>query len=210
MAPSGRLSHRGQWILVAWVCAAVTVVGLFQPWVSIGPMPKKTDAKTARSASRRTGIPKTAFERDLWNASRDFGKAVNRAAKARLTFTGVQIPRAANQRTLQSVLRAAAKTGKGNRQLQDIGWKSYMIYVLPALAIGLAAALTRWPSRPAMAAVMVAAAAVAIIGAGQLLLMSPDLAAKGARFETGLWNSLAAYAGLAVAAFSLQRTDRAS
>ena len=191
-------------VAAAWGCAALAVVGFFQPWVYL-------DVREPSLVRQlRTTAPVQGALRGLTKDVSRITATIQRGAKTISAniplgslndiprqLSGAQIPQLANSDQAQLGLAVMAIiTGKS----QDVGRQSYAVYALPLLAL-LAAAVVTAMARPLAA--WIVAGVCAAVGLGGLIklattpLASPILAVT---IGPGLWMSLWAYVGLAAAA----------
>ena len=112
--------------------------------------------------------------------------------------SGIQIPQLANQQDAQV---AVALIELLTNERQHVGVKSYAVYLLPGIAL-LCAFLLTWCGRRAPVAIGTAIVCVLVAGVGFWKLLTTNTQALfiAISIGPGLWLSLWAYVGLAVAA----------
>lgn len=189
---------------LVWLSAAITLAAFYMPWVSLGPRPSHS-SKWVRQESKAPPRPSAnlqlspEFSRVLKNVSRDVVRTADKMTTLRVRITGAQIPRMANQEQAKVTFDLMERITK---KRQNLGLKSYAVYLVPGLALLGAGALTRWSRRKWVARIIaVLCAAIALVGGVELLIVGAQQAPNGVRIEGGLGLSLLGYAGLTVAAF---------
>ena len=194
----------GAWTILVWLSAAITLIAFSMPWISLGPRPSHP-SKPVRQESKAPPRPSAnlqlspEFSRVLKNVSRDIARTADTMVKLRIRITGAQIPRMANQEQTKAALDLMERMTK---KRQNLGLKSYAVYLVPGLALLCAGTLIRRGRRKwVAAAVAVICAGIALGGGIELLIVGAQQTLNGVRLESGLWLSLLGYAGLAVAAF---------
>jgi len=190
------------WTL-AWISAVMALVGFFLPWAMID-LREPELAKQFREAS--------PVRDTLGGLMKDVGRitATVRRGAERVTgelptlsdipkqVSGVQIPQLANQEHAQV---AIALMELFTNERQQIGAKSYVVYLVPGIAVLcglLITALVR--KKPVMIGVGVLCAAIAGGGFWKLLTTSTQTLFIAITIGQGLWLSLWGYVGLALAA----------
>lgn len=188
---------------LAWGCVASAVAGFFLPWATLDVHDPGV-AKMLRQATSEVGV--------LDKAARALGKITVEIRQGAETVTGelptladlprqvsgVQIPRLANQPNAQ-VAMALVEILTNTRQ--RLGLKSYAVYAVPGLALLCGLLLTAgWRRRALLAGIAVVCAGVAAAGFWKLLTTDTDTLFVAVTIGRGLWMSLWAYVGLALAA----------
>lgn len=162
-------------VAVAWGSALLAVVGFLQPWAHL-------DVRE---------IPLSGLDKRL-------GRVTVSLKQLPQQVTGLQIPQMANR---EETKLAAALFEMVTHKTQQIGLKSYLVYLLPGLALLGAMALTAWPDRvPVAVGVLVISLLIAARGVWTLLTTDTDTLLISIHIGRGLWMSLWAHLGLAAAA----------
>lgn len=185
---------------VAWISMAAAVVGFVLPWATIR---LDTSAAHLEEAARASGL--------LDRLAQGFGKVTVTIQRGTETITGelpslsdiptqvsgAQIPQMVQGERAQV---AIALFELFTQQRHHLGLKSYAVYALPGLALAFGLLLTRFGDRRAVA-VGVAAGSAVIAGLGlwKLLTVNTDALFVAIAIGPGLWVSIGAYVGLAVA-----------
>lgn len=188
---------------LVWAGALAVVAGFFLPWALIDVR----EAGVVRQLRQAAPIGGT-----IEGVGRDLGRIAVRVRRGAETVTGelpsleeiprqvsgVQIPRLANDERAQL---AVALVELLTDTRQHLGMKSFLVYLLPGLAIGCAILLALFGRRPAVA-LGVSLLCALIAGAGFWKLLTADTEALfiAITIGPGLWLSLWAYAALAVLA----------
>ena len=164
-------------------------------------------------------VKETSLERSMTRAAkRSFGKSFKKSAGSSENFwdkkarqqtgliptriSGIRIPSLANRHKTKAVLGLVQIFMKDaqERELEQLGWKSYAVWLVPLLVAAFGAVLTAWPGRWAVAVpIGLLCATVAAFGTFQILSVDTRKAYSLA-VGSGLWMSLASYAGLAAVA----------
>lgn len=187
----------------SWASAILAVAAFFLPWAHIDVSEPELIHQVRR----------TAQDQGLMDGlSKKIGRVAVTVKRGAETFTGelpslselprqvsgVHIPQLANQRNSQVVI-ALVELFTNTRQ--HVGLKSYAVYLVPGLACVAALLLTRSRHRPVITAVVgLACAAIAGVGFWKLLTTNTRTLFVAITIGRGLWLSLWAYVGLAVAA----------
>ena len=201
-----------QWTVAAvvWLSVASAVIGFFLPWASID----------LREPSLVTQGKKAAPLGSLWGGRKNnIGRVTVSIRRGTETVTGdlltladiphqvsgVQIPQLANQ---EQAKVAMALIELFTQTREHVGLKRYAVYLLPGLALVCGLLLTLFRA-PRLLCVGLAAlcAAVAGIGCWKLLTTNTQTLFVAITIGPGLWLSLWAYVGLAIAA-GLQGVSR--
>ena len=177
-----------------WTCAAVVGIAFFLPWVHLDarePTLFKNISISMRNSMKRSLGKNTRS--GTWNSSTPRG-----TASVPTHISGFEIPELANRENTKAIMQLV-ETFTTNRQ--QVGLKSYAVYLVPLLAFLCAGLLTRFGGRSRLAAIGVAVICTAVVGSGGWgWLQTRTKELVGVKFGLGLWLSLAAYAGLACAA----------
>lgn len=201
-------------ITVAWLSAMLAVVGFFLPWAHLD----LRQPKVVQQLTEQAGVTNTV--KDL---TRSVGRIAVRLRRGAETVvgdlptlsdlpkqvSGYQIPQFANQEQAQVAI-AIAELLTGARQ--QIGAKSYAVYLLPGIALLCALLLTvLGEQRLVAAAVALLCAIVAGVGSWKLATVPREALVISIVIGHGLRLSLGAYVGLTLAALlSLVPNRRAS
>ena len=174
---------------VVWACVATAVFAFFLPWAQLDFNMGSVEKDFTRTAKRALG------------KSFKMKKAPKRAQKGTplipTKVRGYQIPIMANRKNAKVAMQLVKMFTKKDDQ---IGLKSYAVYLLPGLAVLCGCVLSGWRrSRVALGAISVLCAAV--VAGGLWVLLTTDTRKEYAIVVgAGIWLSLAAYAGLAAIA----------
>lgn len=186
---------------VAWISTAAAVVGFVLPWATI-----HLDTPVARleEAARASGV--------LDRLAQGLGKVTVTIQRGTETVTG-ELPSLSDIPTQvsgaqipQMVQGERAKVAIAlfelfTQQRQRLGLKSYAVYVLPGLALVFGLLLTRFGDRRVVAmGVASGSAVIAGLGLWKLLTVNTDALFVAITIGPGLWLSMWAYIGLAIAA----------
>ena len=188
---------------LAWVSVAGALVGFFLPWARIDVREPEL-VKQLREQAPLHGA--------LDDLTQGLGRVAVKVRRGTQTITGdlpalsdlpkhvsgAQIPQIANQKNAQV---AIALVELFTTTRQDIGLKSYAVYLLPGIAL-LCGLLLTFLGRRLDVAIGIAILCAAIAGAGfwKLLTANTQVLFVAITIGPGLWLSLWAYVGLAVAA----------
>ena len=189
---------------MAWAGAALAVGAFFLPWVRIEQAMADGSSRPLQAiAGELAELGKVDIEirqgdRTVTGAVPDLSMLPGRAS-------GFEIPSVANR---SDVIAAVAFTEMLTDQ-RSLGKKSYLVYLLPCLAVAVGSVLTgarrfRW------ACLFTAIACLLAAGLGFLKLSHarPQLLTMTVRIEPGLWLSCMAYVMLAVGALALSWSAR--
>ncbi len=183
-----------------WLSVSAVLVGFFLPWAKV----EARDPgffKQLSSGMRRS----LSSEGKFHSSARTSGSGWNpfTVADVPTQVNGFQVPMLANKRQVKLVQSLIALFTKNQ---DNIGLKSFVVYLLPGLA-GLCGALLASGRMPRLGALGIAAicAAIVMTGAWKLLTVNPKKSLMVVQICSGLWLSLLAYVGLAAAAFSTFR-----
>ena len=179
---------------LAWCCAFTALIGFFLPWAQLDIGNSKVGKEAASSIRKSLGKTFKAggSKEPSWMQHRSKNSP---AIPTRIT--GVMIPQLANRQHVKTLTQLAKLFTKSDEQL---GLKSYAVYLLPGLIVLLAVLLTRCGDH-ALIRWGVAGCAAAVAGFGFWKLLTIDTRAQFAiAIGPGLWMSLWAYAGMSAAA----------
>lgn len=170
---------------VMWIGAAMAIIGFFLPWARLDarePSVVKQLSRIAVTVRRGTEVV-TGHLPSLSEIPRQ--------------ISGFQIPQMANQ---EEAKVGVALVELMTNQREEIGIKSYAVYLLPGAAVLCAVALTIMVQPVAIAvASAILCATVAGVGFWKLLTVNTRTPFVAITIGLGLWLSLWAYVGLAVA-----------
>ena len=200
-------------LVMAWVSVGAVVVGFFLPWAMID-VHEPSLVKQLRTA--------TPLHETLGGFTKDVGRIAVKIRRGAETITGdlpslsdipkqvsgFQVPQVANQEHAQV---AMALIELFTQQRQHLGGKSYLVYLLPGLALVCGLLVTFLGARlPVTMSVGILCAAIAGFGFWKLLTTNMQTLFVAITIGRGLWLSLWGYAGLALAAvgFSVFRPKR--
>ena len=165
---------------LVWLSVAATIAGFFLPWARLDLVETKTEQQIASSFSRAvskafgTGKPKR------WNS----GYKPKRTSMIPTKVSGVQIPALSNREHAKVAMELVELFTK---QKQNLGLKSYAVYVLPGLALLCGMFLSVHGKRQ-MVRVVIAMLCAAVAAAGCWKLLTTDTRALFAiRTGEGLW-----------------------
>ena len=187
---------------LAWASALTAVAGFVQPWADID-LREPSLMKHARQAvgsqeligglAKRLGRVTVEVRRGAHTVTGDLPSLRNIPKHV----SGIQIPQMANREDAK-VAMALVELLMGEQQ--QIGLKSYAVYLLPGLAL-LGAALLTWLGRSPQTPVSIAVVSAAVAGVGfwKLLTTNTQALFVAITIGRGLWMSLGAYVGLAAA-----------
>ena len=180
----------------AWACVAAVLIGFLLPWAAM-------DIGTSKVGDEVTAGARKSLAKSFGVKQAKEPSWIRKRAKPVLVPTrvsGLQIPVVANRKGVKVVTQLAKLFTKTDEQL---GFKSYAVYLLPGLALICGWLIAAHGSqRPT--ALAVAALSAFVAGGGFWVLLTSDPRAEfGIRIGAGLWLSLWGYAGLALAAVAL-------
>ncbi len=188
---------------LVWVSVAGTVVGFCWPWAMID-VREPTLVKQLRET---TPLSDTigGFTKDLGRIAVNIRRGAETIAGDLPTLSdipkqvsGAQIPQMANQQNAQV---AIALLELLSRTRQQIGLKSYAVYLVPGIAILCGVLLTFLGGRLVVAiGISLLCAGIAGVGFWKLLTTNTQALFVAITIGRGLWLSLWGYVGLAVAA----------
>jgi hypothetical protein len=180
----------------------MAVVGFFLPWARIDAREPSVVTQLRQTMPLRDAVGGLAQDVSRITVKIRRGTEVVTGRLPSLSaipqqVSGFQIPRMANQ---EEAKIAVALVELMTNQRQQIGIKSYAVYLLPGAALVCAVALTI-VALPAAVAIAIAAfgAALAGLGGWKLLTVDTQTLFMAITIGAGLWLSLWAYVGLAIA-----------
>ena len=194
---------RGVAFVLLWVSVAAAGIGFFLPWARID-LREPTLVKQVRGA-----VP---VSDTLSGLTKDLGRITATIRRGAKTVTGdlpnladipkevsgVQIPQLANQRNAQT---AVALFELLTNSRQELGLKSYAVYLLPGIALIFGILITLLGRRRTISFVVAGLCmAIAVVGFWKLLTTNTQALLVAITIGPGLWLSLWAYVGLAAAA----------
>ena len=188
---------------LAWISVSGALVGFFVPWARLD-LREPEAVRQLREAAQGQGL--------LDGLTKKVGRVAVEIRRGAETVTGelpslsdipkevsgAQIPQLANQshaKTAVALLELFTNTR------QQIGLKSYAVYLIPGVALLCGVGLTCWGRRRRLM-IGIGLLCAGIAGAGFWKLLTTDTRALfiAITIGPGLWMSLWAYVGLAVAA----------
>ena len=190
-------------IVFAWVCVVATGVGFVMPWARID----LREPDVVKQVRQTTPVSDT-----LSGLTKDLGRITATIRRGAETITGdlptltgipkevsgIQIPQMVNQKNAHT---AIALMELLMNERQNLGLKSYAVYLLPGMAL-LCGLLLTLLGRQRLVSLGVAGLCAAIAGVGFWKLLTTKLSSLmiAITIGPGLWLSLWAYVGLAVVA----------
>ena len=190
-------------LVLTWACVAVAGVAFFLPWASIDVTAPGALARLRETAPLRGSVG---------GLTKELGRVVVKIRRGAETITGdlptladipkqvsgAQIPGLANQQHAQVAI-ALFELMTSSRQ--QIGLKSYAVYLVPGIALLCGLLLTFIGSRLSIAlGVAMFCAVVAGVGFWKLLTVDTRALFIAITIGPGLWLSLWAYVGLGATA----------
>ena len=193
-------------LLLTWLSASAAVGAFFMPWVHLErrepalavPIGRAAHARPARG---RAGNATQRISVEVRRGTTTVASDLRTLAELPPTIAGVEIPRLADTPQAQ-VVEALWELLTG--QPQHLNLKRWVVYLVPGIAL-LAAALLTLLSRRKRMAFGVALLCLLLAGAWtwKLLSASRTTPLVTIRIGLGLWVSVWAYGGLALAAGGL-------
>lgn len=190
--------------LLAGVSAGVVVAGFFLPWAHIQTRESELLDKLSRFAQSQEsasvlsdGIRKITAT--IRRGTDELSADLSELSTIPDHVSGFQIPRLANQDNAKVALAFMEML---TNQRQHIGLKSYLVYLLPALAL-LCTGVLAFKSDHRWMVLSVGIFCAAVFGAGIWKIMTTDTQTLlvAVTIGPGLWLSLAGYLGLSLVAF---------
>jgi len=183
-----------------WLCVAATIAGFFLPWARVDLRQPEMVQRLMASGEGQAATEKLGEGvNKLFGAIKRTTESVTGALPGDVPkeVTGFDIPRIANQRNAK-IAQALLEIFMGKQQ--HIGAKSYAVYLLPGLAL-ISGMLLTWlrARRPVVLATSLVCLLIAVIGFWKLLTTNTTALLIAVVIGPGLWVSLSAYLGLAVA-----------
>jgi len=195
-------------IIGVWLSVAASLEGFVEPWAHLD-VKYRTVTSAVDQAARSAGLGDLSQR-----LTEKLGRVVVQVKRGAETVTGelpdlskiptevsgAQIPQWANRQDAKVVL-ALAEMLTGQQQL---GAKSYAVYLVPGLALLFGILLTAARRRRLLCG-LIALLSMAVAGGGfwKLLTTETDTLLVGITIGRGLWLSLWAYVGLGVSAVGL-------
>lgn len=198
---------------VAWLSVASAIAGFFLPWVTLDLTDRRLTDLVGHSVSE------ASLQELAGKLTKNVGRVVVHIhrngetisgelpdlSKIPTRLTGAEIPTLANREDIHLVL-ALSEMWTGERRL---GVKSFLVYLLPGVALLLGLLLTlarhRWVVCGLIGLVCVTIAAG---GFWKLLTTNTRTLVVALTIGHGLWLSLWAYVGLGFASLMIGRIDR--
>lgn len=190
-------------VLLVWVSVVTSVIAFVLPWARIDvrePALAKDLRQLAQDQRLVDGLTKRLSKVvvSVRRGAETLTGELPELSQIPNEVSGIQIPQMANQENAKVALALLELL---THQRQDIGVKSYAVYLVPGLAILVGILLTWLGRRPAVIwASAGGCAAIAGIGFWTLLTTNTQALFIAITIGPGLWLSLWAYVGLAVSA----------
>jgi len=184
---------RAFWLGLIYLSVVTTGIGLWMPWAKIEWRTMRLQEKLADSGLGQMTIliregDKTFELND--RVLRDLPSLVR----------GYEIPRLANAQHTQFALGIAALLGDVPK---DIGAKSYLVFLVPPLAILFGSLLIWAGSRHALSAgIGITCGVLAGLGAWKILTLDLSFSIAEIHLGLGVWAMIAAFCGLCLAGCS--------
>ena len=185
-----------------WLSVAVTVVSFFLPWATID-VREPGLSRQMRQMVQEQGLVKGLTEKlgrvtvQVRQGAKTISGELPQLSDIPHRVSGVHIPRLANQKNAQ-VVTALFEMVTNTRQ--EIGLKSYAVYLVPGVAIVFGLLLTFAAMRPVALGIAAASAAIAAAGFWKLLTTNTQALFVAITIGPGLWLSLWAYVALSLSA----------
>ena len=178
------------------------LLSFFLPWIGLESSRSTASYSPGAQSTKRPMSHQRVFQvnpemrRIFKEADDGFKRAARDLSLFPKTISGIQIPRLANARASKSALDLVERvTGKPQ---QNIGLQSYLVYLVPGLALLIGALAERYgTNRWLLRGLSALCLAVAVVGCWKLIVTDAQL--PTITFAYGLWWSMAAYALLAPA-----------
>lgn len=187
--------------LLTWISAGMVLAGFFLPWANLqvreskllGKLGKITQSQEVASVLG-SGIRKITAT--IRRGSETISADLSDLSSVPKHVSGFQIPRLANQDNAKVALALMEMV---TDQKQHIGLKSYLVYLLPLIALISAGLLTmKSDQRWIVLGVGMLCAVVFGIGSWKVMTIDPNTLLVVVTIGQGLWFSLAGYLGLSV------------
>lgn len=195
-------------LVIAWLGVVGAAAGFFLPWALLDV---KYKGVTGSLNQVTQGTPLAGLTKRLTKEVGRVTLKVKRGAgvvtgelpdlsKIPTQVSGFEIPQFANRADAKVVL-ALAEVLTGQQQL---GAKSYVVYLLPGLAL-IGVVFATLLKRVRVVCALLGLVCVAVAGAGfyKLLTVKTDTLLVAITFGRGLWLSLWSYVGIGLAAIGL-------
>lgn len=188
------MRHRVAVMGLAWLGVAAAGWGFLLPWAHLEMADStRTAAEVLAGVAQQVGRVTISVRQGDRTVSGDLSSLADVPHQVR----GVEIPRVVRQRHAQLALAVLEMLTQASRHLEA---KSYAVYLVPGIALCCGVLLTAWGARaPVAFGVALACAVIAGVGCWKLLTVRPETASLVLRVGQGLWLSVWAYVGLAVA-----------
>ena len=200
------------WLIVAgiWVGAGGVVAGFLMPWATLqvkraGVVDGTPLADVLKGLTQRMGRVVIHVKRGAETITGELPDLSSMPS----TIRGADIPVLANRQDIKGVA-AIAELITGQQALGQVGIRSYVVYLVPGLAI-LFAVVGIGVCRPRWIAGAAGVLCLAIAGAWwwKLTTMKIDTKVITVVLAPGLWLSCGSYAGLGAALLARALTPRA-
>lgn len=177
---------------LAWACAGAAVIGFFLPWARLEIRQAAPLGELLDGAGRHSGRITATVRR----GTRTMTGILPTLDDLPRSVSGFDVPRLVHDDKAQLAIALFEVLTNTRRH---VTLKSFLVYLVPGVALLCSALLSGLRGRTAAAAVAVLCAFVAAGGAWRLSTADTP-ALLTFEIGPGLWVSVAAYAGLAVAA----------
>ena len=186
----------------AWASVVAIVVAFFLPWVELDVREPTLLQHVQRSVPGHAllGHVTKQLERVTAEVRRGAEVIVGELpslADIPRTISGAAIPPLANQQKTKTLIALIAIV---SRDAEQVGAKSYAVYLLPGIALLCGFLLTLAGRRPVMLGVAIVCAAIAGIGAWKVFTTTLPHEMIAVTIGRGLFLSLGGYAVLAASA----------
>ena len=180
-------------IIVVFAASTVIVMSFFQPWAEINASVTGVSKELTKSAS--TALGETSFAGKFIRQLNDITSSIGNIGDIELksTVRGNNIPVLANDQTSKVALSLVQVLFK-NKGTENIGKKSYLVYLLPLSGI-LCAVLALFALKHKIYLLIMAAISGIISIGGLYNLYTMDVVSPVVKItiENGLWNTMYAF-----------------
>ena len=205
------LSRR--WVVAAvWLSVLAVMVGFVLPWAKVRVTAQGLTDPLA-SVAQGAGLQKVAgplgkrlgrIVVTVKKGTKTVTGALSDLAKVPTQVRGFEIPLMTNRQDVQVVVALTEMlTGQ-----QEIGAKSWLVYLLPALALLGGVLVTRRRSPYVDLVVGVVGLGVGGFGIWKLLMINTQMVVMAVTIGAGLWMSFLAYVSLGLSALTLAIRDK--
>jgi len=203
-------------LILVWGSVAAAAAGFFLPWAAVDLRAPQRAGEVKGSEPVRDVVQRLTqklgrVEVSVRRGTETISGELPSIADLPQQVSGVQIPQLANEQKAQVAL-ALIELLTNTRQ--RIGLKSYVVYLVPGIALLCGMLLTLLSGRPAAAgAVGLLCAGIAGAGFWKVMTTHTQTIFATITFGCGIWLSLWAYVALAVSAalcLTLRRREQTS